>query len=174
VNAQLQLYTIGHSNVPAERIVELLKQHGIEVLVDVRSKPFSRWNPQFNRERWQRTLEAAGIEYRYSGKELGGRPEDEALYVDGQVSYGAIAASAAYQEALQQVIALAAEKHVALMCAEEDPQRCHRQHLLAQSLLSLGVKVRHIRGDGRVEEAAGEPIGATGRSPLQKERRGYT
>jgi len=148
-----ELFTIGHSNVAADKLIGLLRQHQIEVLVDVRSVPYSRHNPQFNHKRIAGAVAAAGIDYTYAGEQLGGRPADPACYEDGKVQYDRVAAQSGFQEALERLIALAGRQRIAIMCAEEDPRHCHRHHLIAQSLLRRGVVVRHIRGDGRLEEA---------------------
>jgi len=123
------------------------------VLVDVRSSPYSRHNPQFNRETFQRALELVGIEYVYAGQHLGGRPNDPSCYEDGRVQYGLIADKPWYQAGIDRLLDIAQERSCAIMCAEEDPLHCHRHHLVAQTLLERGVVVWHIRGDGRVERA---------------------
>jgi uncharacterized protein (DUF488 family) len=147
------IFTIGHSNVPAERLVELLQQHEIATVLDVRSTPYSRYNPQYNRETIQRTLEKAGIAYAYAGDYLGGRPDDPACYENGEVSYRLVAARPWFRRALARLIELAGEERTAIMCAEENPNRCHRHHLVTRALLREGETVWHIRGDGRLEEA---------------------
>ncbi len=149
----MAIFTIGHSNVPAERIVALLKQHDIEVLIDVRSVPYSRYNPQFNRESFQYVLTAAGIQYIYAGQHLGGRPDDPTCYEEGQVQYRLIMDKPWYQKGIDQLIQVASGQRVALLCSEEDPLQCHRHNLIAQTLLERGVTVWHIRGDGRLEQA---------------------
>ena len=153
----MDILTIGHSNVAAERIIELLKQHGIEVLVDVRSVPYSRYNPQFNRETFQRTLEAAGIKYAYAGQYLGGRPDDPTCYEGEQVQYRRIMARSWYQNGIDQLLDLANGQRAVIMCSEEDPLHCHRHNLITQTLLERGVTVWHIRGDGRLEQAHPNP-----------------
>lgn len=150
---EITVFTIGHSNVPAEHILELLRQYGIEVLVDVRSMPYSRHNPQFNRETFQRFLEASGIRYVYEGRDLGGRPDDPDCYDGNQVQYSRIAMKPWYQEGIERLIEMARHHRVAIMCSEEDPLHCHRHNLIAQTLLERGVAVWHIRGDGRIEES---------------------
>jgi len=149
----MDIFTIGHSNVAAERIVELLQQHAIRVVVDVRSVPYSRRNPQFNRETFQRTLETAGIEYVYAGQYLGGRPDDPSGYQEGQVLYKLIAGKAWYQAGIDRLLEIASHQPSVIMCAEEDPLRCHRHRLVTQTLLERGVIVWHIRGDNRLERA---------------------
>ena len=153
----MEVFTIGHSNVTAERIVELLYRHGIELLVDVRSAPYSHHNPQFNREDFQHVLETANIGYSYAGQNLGGRPEDLSCYAGGQVQYKLIMARPWYQQGIDRLLELAHAQRTAIMCAEEDPLRCHRHHLITQTLLERGVTVWHIRGDARLEQAGPTP-----------------
>lgn len=153
----IAIFTIGHSNVAAERIIELLKQYGIEVLIDVRSVPYSRHNPQFNRENFQHALQTASIQYTYAGQALGGRPDDPTCYEDGQIQYKRIMDKPWYQEGIGHLIRVANGQRVALMCSEEDPLQCHRHNLIAQTLLEQGVTVWHIRGDGRLEQAHPNP-----------------
>ncbi len=145
----IQLFTIGHSNIQIEEFLELLRRHGVEMLVDVRTAPYSRYCPQFNRAALQRALEAAGLCYHYDGEALGGKPADENLRrEDGTPDYDKIAGSAVYQDGLERLEALAAAQRVAIMCSEADPDRCHREKLIARSLRARGVKVTHIRPDG--------------------------
>lgn len=158
--AVVRVYTIGHSNVAAERLLELLRQHAIETLVDVRSSPYSRYCPQFNREPLKATLEGAGLSYVYAGDYLGGRPQDPALYRPSgeadqapQVDYAAVAATERYQRGIRRLLGIAASSRTAVMCSEEDPAHCHRQHLLSQTLLAAGVDVQHIRGSGELQAA---------------------
>jgi len=149
----LEIFTIGHSNVEAERIVELLRQHAVGVVVDVRSAPYSRYSPQFNKENIRRVLHAAGIAYIYSGAMLGGRPQDPECYEDGQLRYALIESKPWYREGIEQLLEIAREQRCAIMCAEEDPARCHRHQLISQTLLQRNVSVWHIRGHGRIEAA---------------------
>lgn len=153
----MDILTIGHSNVPAERIIELLKQHGIKVLVDVRSVPYSRYNPQFNRETFQCTLEATGVEYAYAGQYLGGRPDDPTCYEGGQVQYERIVAKPWYQKGIDRLLEIADGQQVAIMCSEEDPLHCHRHNLVTQTLLKRGVIVWHIRSNGQLERTQANP-----------------
>lgn len=152
--SQPTIYTIGHSNQSASALVALLRQHRIEVLIDVRSAPYSRYSPHFNREALQETLSDAGIRYRFAGEYLGGRPTDPDCYDElGKVDYQKIAGKAWYQAGIERVIEYASTARTAIMCSEEDPNHCHRHKLIAQTLLGRGVTVLHIRGDGRIEPA---------------------
>lgn len=156
----INLFTIGHSNVSSERIIELLRQHGIEAVIDVRSTPYSRHNPQFNREKIQCMLEAIGIQYVYEGQDLGGRPNDPSCYEDGKVQYRLIMNKRWYQRGIERLIERAKRQRVAIMCSEEDPSLCHRHNLIAQTLLERSITVWHIRSDGRLEQASLKPHGA--------------
>ena len=147
------IYTIGHSNVPTGRIIDLLRQYDVTSVVDARSMPYSRHNPQFNREMLCRRLEEAGITYAYAGDVLGGRPDDPACYEDGQLSHRLVAGRPWFKRGLARLIEMAGVRRTAVMCAEEDPARCHRHHLIAQALLEKGVTVWHIRASGRREKA---------------------
>jgi uncharacterized protein (DUF488 family) len=146
------IYTIGHSNQPAEAFVALLERHGIEVLADVRSAPYSRYAPQFSQAALRETVRATGVSYVYLGRELGGRPDDERLY-DGQgrADYARIAATAEFEAGLARLREGIARYRVAMMCSEEDPSECHRRLLVGRVLREHGVHVLHVRGDGRVQ-----------------------
>lgn len=154
------VYTIGHSRHSAEVFLALLRGHGVEALADVRSSPFSRFNPQFNREPLERWLEANGIRYVFLGKELGARSEDRSCYFDGRVQYGRLAQTPLFQTGLDRVLKGASKYRVALMCAEKEPLECHRTLLVAKALVARGQPVLHIHADGHLEthEAAMERL----------------
>jgi uncharacterized protein (DUF488 family) len=152
------VFTIGHSNLPIERFVSTLQEAGIVTLIDVRSAPFSRYSPWFNRDALEFTLRSAGIDYRFGGDYLGGRPSDPACYRSGklpgeganyleEVDYEEVARRPWFVRGLDRLKSLADETTVAVMCSEEDPEQCHRHHLIAQALLDDGDVV-HIRTSG--------------------------
>lgn len=145
------LFTIGHSTHPVERFIALLKQHSITALCDVRSKPYSGMNPQFNREALKQSLWENGIAYVFLGKELGARSEDPSCYVRGKVHYDRLAAIDLFRKGLDRVREGMKDYDLALMCAERDPLQCHRTILVARHLDALGVKVEHILEDGSLE-----------------------
>lgn len=144
------IYTIGHSDHEMAVLLDLLRRHGIQVVVDVRSQPYSRWTPQFNRELLAHALQEAGLTYRFMGDALGGRPSDPAMYDPGQErpNYRRVAESAAYRAGLEQLIALATGARLAILCSEGDHQQCHRNLLITQTLLERGLRVLHIQPDG--------------------------
>lgn len=145
------VHTIGHSNHSWLKFLDLLVQHRIALVVDTRGQPFSRFNPQFNRERLKESLAANGIAYLWLGDRLSGRPKDPALLgPDGKPDWALVASSPSFLDGIAQVASLAA-KPVTLLCAEEDPRRCHRRFLLTPPLVERDLPVLHIRGDGRIE-----------------------
>jgi uncharacterized protein (DUF488 family) len=158
--------TIGHSNHPIERFVELLERGGVELLVDVRSTPYSRRCPQFGRERLTQALAAAGITYRWQGEALGGRNDR---------SYDEAAARPDFQDALSGLIAQSADRTLCLMCAEKNPLDCHRTVLVSRRLAERGSDIEHLLADGSTrthEEIEDELLARTARAPdlFQKER----
>lgn len=154
------VFTIGHSTHSAEAFLALLRQHQVEAVADVRSSPFSRFNPQFNREALEQSLKANGIRYVFLGKELGARSEDRSCYLDGRVQYARLAQTPLFQSGLDRVLQGAARYRVALMCAEKEPLECHRTLLVAKALAVRGKPVLHIHADGQLEthEAAMERL----------------
>lgn len=135
--------TIGHSNHPIEKFIDLLVQGGVALLVDVRSMPYSRRFPQFSRERLQKSLAQAGIDYVWEGEALGGMTK-------GVNSYGEAAARPEFQAALDRVIETAVEAPLCLMCAEKEPMDCHRTVLVSRRLAERGAAVEHLLADGTV------------------------
>ena len=165
---QTVIYTIGHSNVPADQLLAQLRAHEIAVLVDVRSAPYSQYTPQFNREALSAILNAIGIEYRFAGNYLGGRPREPQYYKHGEVpeghakylelvDYRKIARSSWFQKGLNHLINIARERRAVIMCSEENPMECHRHYLIAQALIDAEITVVHIRGSGIQETARAEP-----------------
>jgi uncharacterized protein (DUF488 family) len=149
-----ELYTIGHSNHAIDKFVALLAAHGIETVADVRSQPYSRFNPQFKRDALRASLAAAGIGYEFLGAELGARASDPACYVDGKVDYALLAASEPFRRGIERVAALAGAGKIALLCAERDPLTCHRTILVCPELVARGFEPRHILADGGLETHA--------------------
>ena len=151
----MTLFSIGHSNVTIDAFIDLLRRHEIAMLVDARSRPYSRYNRHFSREPLQQSVEETGIKYIYLGKEIGGRPENPKLYFEsGKVDYEAVARSALYLEGIERLLALASDRRVAFMCAEADYKHCHRYWLITRTLVGRGIEVRHIlhSGDADVSE----------------------
>lgn len=148
----LPLFTIGHSNHPIETFLELIQSQGISVVCDVRSQPFSRYNPQYNREGLERTLVSCGIRYAFMGRRLGARPEDPRCYHEGKVMYDRLAESLLFLEGLGRLRKGMETERVALMCAEKDPLECHRSILICRRLRTPGINIAHILDSGELED----------------------
>jgi uncharacterized protein (DUF488 family) len=146
------VHTIGHSTHSIERFMALLRQYSVTALCDVRSRPYSRMNPQFNREPLKKDLRKAGIKYVFLGEELGARSEDKSCYRNGQVQYDLLAKTALFRRGIDRIKDGVRQYHVVLMCAEKEPLECHRTILVARRLFEEGVPVMHIHADGHVEE----------------------
>jgi uncharacterized protein (DUF488 family) len=155
VGKQITVYTIGHSDHTMEAFLALLQQHGIAVVADVRSQPYSQWVPQFNRENLARDLQVAGIRYVFLGGSLGGRPKDRKLYDPGQdhPNYERLASSPQYLAGIDQLLQLAVKERVAILCSEGDHHKCHRGLLISPTLLARGARVLHITPDGTLVDA---------------------
>jgi uncharacterized protein (DUF488 family) len=145
------LYTVGHSNHPIEKFIGLLTANGITAVADVRSRPYSRRHPQFNKERLAATLSQQGIAYVFLGRELGARSEDPSCYENGKVQYPRLAATPMFKTGIERVLAGAEKFRVALMCAEKEPLDCHRTLLVSRALERTGACIAHILADGSVE-----------------------
>ena len=148
---ETRVLTVGHSNHPLKTFVSLLRQHGVTTLADVRSTPYSRFNPQFNRKALDASLQGHGIAYLFMGHALGGRPEDRSCYENGRVRYDRLAQTPLYREGIDQAIETAEVERLALMCAEREPLDCHRTLLVGRSLAARNVAVTHILADGKLE-----------------------
>jgi uncharacterized protein (DUF488 family) len=163
----MHLLTIGHSNHSLERFIDLLEQNGVMTLVDVRSMPASRYNPQFNKASLEYELPLRGIQYAFAGQYLGGRPADPTCYKrralppEGtdylhEVDYPEVMKRDWFLKGIERLLEIADEGTTAIMCSEEDPAECHRHHLIAKHLMQAHpeLKVMHIRGDGAMFNAA--------------------
>src|SRR5438270_1730219 len=158
--AQRCLYTIGHSNHPLDTFIGLLEAHAIQVLVDVRSQPYSKYTPHFESRPLKAAVTSREILYLYLGKELGGRPDGAEFYdADGYVRYDLVAASPLFLDGIERLEQGIQRYRVAAMCAEEDPAGCHRRLLIGRVLATRDTTVLHIRADGSLQRE--EEFGAT-------------
>lgn len=149
------VFTIGHSTRGLDEFVDLLRENGVRLLVDVRRYPVSRRYPHFTGAALAASLAQAGIEYRHE-KDLGGhrdpRPDspNTALRAAAFRGYADSMATPLFRAALARLTADAAARPTVILCAEADPQRCHRQ-LVADALVARGGRVVHILAPGHVE-----------------------
>ena len=147
----MKTFTIGHSNHAIETFIELLHQHQVTALADVRSSPYSRRFPQFNQSALKAALKTANIAYVPLGDNLGARPRDRNCYVDGMARYDLIAATEAFKIGLNRLIQGSQKYQISLMCAEQDPIVCHRAILICPHLKNAGLEIHHIHKNGDLE-----------------------
>lgn len=163
----IRLYTIGHSNHLLDKFMHLLQANSIQALVDVRSSPYSKFNPQFNQDPFSKALSAVQIAYIYAGRQLGGRPADPTCYksheihdaaVDylHEVNYPEVMKRDWFRSGISRLLEIAVDKPACIMCSEEDPAHCHRHHLISKYILQNfpEVEIWHIRGDGNLVKAS--------------------
>lgn len=148
-----KIYTVGHSVHSLPRFIDLLKRHRISAVCDVRSTPYSRIHPHFNREPLRQALKHHNIAYVFLGEELGGRSSDPSCYdAEGRVKYDRIAENDAFQHGLARVREGMQTHRIALMCAEKEPLNCHRSVLICRHLRNdADLSIWHILDDGRTE-----------------------
>jgi uncharacterized protein (DUF488 family) len=146
-----QIFSIGHSNHSIDKFLSLLESSDINMVVDVRSAPFSRMFPQFNQETLKKSLSDASIGYLFLGDQIGGRSNDPDDYLDGQVIYKALANKEAFKTGIERLKEGSAKYRIALMCSEKEPLDCHRTLLVSQALANSDIVVGHIHADGTVE-----------------------
>jgi len=148
-----ELFTIGHSNHSLDHFIELLLEHRLSTIADVRSSPYSKYSPHFNRDMLDSALRNANIDYIFLGRELGAQRSEDDCYIDGQAKYDRIAHLSAFQRGLEIILKGVEHYRIALMCSESDPITCHRTILVCRELKRIcpGLKITHILGDGAEE-----------------------
>lgn len=166
-----RLLTVGHSNHSPEHFQGLLVEHRVEVLVDVRSWPHSRYVEWVDRSTLPEVAKSVGVKYLFLGDRLGGRPDDADCYDQvGHVLYGKVAAGEEFRVGLARLRRGIERCRVAIMCSEESPEHCHRRLLVSKVLLEDGIAITHVRGDGRAEAEPG-PIDLSAGSLFDEEER---
>ena len=144
------LFTVGYGSSGIDQFLDLIKRFDIAYLLDVRSKPYSKYKPEFSREALGRRVEVEGIRYAFMGDLLGGLPKDRSCYTDGKVDYEKVRAQPFYQHGIERLrSAWEQQLRVALLCACGKPERCHRSKLVGVSLQREGIPVVHLDNRGR-------------------------
>jgi hypothetical protein len=148
-----ELFTIGHSNHSLDYFIELLLAHRLSTIADVRSSPYSKYSPQFNKDVIESALRDANIEYLFLGRELGAHRSEDGCYIEGQAKYDRIAQLPTFRCGLERVFQEVEHYRVALMCSESDPITCHRTILVCRELKKMcpDLEITHLLGDGKVE-----------------------
>lgn len=150
------LYSIGHGNRNPVEFLALLRRFGVEYLIDVRSQPFSKFNPLYNRPNLQHDMAAAGIRYVFMGDTLGGRPADKSCYdSEGKVDYALVSKKDFFIEGLKRLkTAQQKECGVVIMCSESNPCECHRSKLIGRVLADEKIPLMHIDETGKLKTQA--------------------
>ena len=147
------LYTIGHGSRRAEDFLALLKEYGIEYLIDVRSLPYSRFHPKFSQKALKLFLEKNDIRYVFMGDELGGRPVDASCYRQGKVDYEILKTKDFFKKGIERLqTAYNKDINVVIMCSERKPAECHRSRLIGKVLDAEGMVVQHIDETGKLKD----------------------
>ncbi len=153
--ARVPIYTIGYGARSVEQLLAVLKAQQIAFVIDVRSAPYSRYKPEFNKEALQREIQTHQIRYTYMGDTLGGRPNDPDCYTDDKVDYDKVRQKEFYQQGIRRVQqAFTQQLRVVLLCSEGKPEICHRSKLIGETLTELGIPVLHIDENDRLLDQA--------------------
>jgi len=145
------VFTIGHSTHSTDAFILLLQRYDVTIVADVRSDPYSRFNPQFNREVLKESLQVHGIKYVFLGEELGARSKDPSCYINGRVRFKLLEQTDLFRNGIERIMRGADKYRIAIMCSEKEPLECHRTILIAHVLVKNGVNVSHILADGSLE-----------------------
>ncbi len=143
------IYTVGHSNLSFMKFIGLVETHSITHIIDIRSIPYSRRAPWSNKSRLPELLRPFKIKYTYLGHKLGGKKQN----IEQLSKQQGVTPEAIYDQAIQILLQLSLRDNIVLLCAESDPANCHRQHVVAQTLLNAETKVIHILKDGTLKDA---------------------
>ncbi len=145
-----EIITIGHSTHSLQRFIALLRSAKVTAVADVRTSPYSRHYPHFNRDDLRDQLRLDGIAYVFLGKELGGRPSEPRFYCEGAADYEKMAQAPEFNKGLDRILEGAKRYRIALVCSERDPMDCHRCLLVGRALAQRGIRVSHLLEDGTV------------------------
>lgn len=146
-----KLFTIGYSSFEISDFINVLKKNNINAVADVRSSPYSKFKPDFNRENLKVSLKENGIEYVFLGDNCGARIEDPSCYVNGKASYDLIKETEQFRIGLNRIIKGLKKYTITLLCAEKDPITCHRNILICRNLKQFDIAIFHILSMDKVE-----------------------
>ncbi|MBI4759761.1 MAG: DUF488 family protein [Chloroflexota bacterium] len=152
ISHPIPIFTIGYGNRNFDEFVELLKKYQISYLIDIRSSPYSKYNPDFTKNTLDTNLTKHNIRYVYMGDTLGGRPNLPSCYTDGRVDYQKLREKDFYKQGINRLQTAWKQKlRVVLFCSETKPEECHRSKLVGESLVALGIEVVHIDEKGELK-----------------------
>jgi uncharacterized protein (DUF488 family) len=148
---RMAVLTIGYGSRDPNSFGDLIKSFDPEYLLDVRSRPYSRYQPLYGRERLSKLLGAVGVRYVFFGDTLGGQPPEPEVYLNGRVDYTRVRETPRFQHGISRVYrGWSSACRLLLMCSEQRPENCHRSKLITPALLELGVPVQHISESGEL------------------------
>jgi uncharacterized protein (DUF488 family) len=139
-----ELFTRGYSKHSLESFLATIQKYRINAIVDVRSIPFSKFKPEFNKDTLYNYLKSNNIEYVFLGNECGARFDDPKCYRNGKADYKLISKHRKFQEGLNRIQEGSKKYKIAIMCAEKDPINCHRMILICRNLKHTGLKIFHV------------------------------
>jgi uncharacterized protein (DUF488 family) len=171
------IYSIGHANREFDDFVKLLKLYEVEYLIDVRSSPYSKMFPVYNREPISILLKKNNINYVYLGDDLGGLPKDPSCYIEyidknneeaRKIDYSKIEKKEFFINGLERLKTANSKGYVvAVMCSELNPEECHRSKLIGLSLQKEGIIIQHINKNGKlVDQNEVNQLINGGKSPI--------
>lgn len=155
-DSQVQIFTIGYGNRSLFEFLKTLRKYEVEVVIDVRSNPYSRFRPEYNKSSLSESLKVVGVKYGFQGNLLGGKPKDKNLYEGDLLSYDKIRKTISYQKGLEYL-----EKgmelgfSIVIMCSELDYIKCHRYSLIGEDLSKRGYEILHIGKYGELVKHKG-------------------
>jgi uncharacterized protein (DUF488 family) len=152
-----EVLTVGHSTLSYENFLALIRSAEITAIADVRSSPYSKQFPHFDREILRSELRLDGVAYSFLGDQLGGRPTQKHLFKDGVADYERMAQEPAFKEGLKRIFDGSNKFRIALMCSEHNPLECHRCLLVGRAIADAGTDIQHVLFNGRLlNQAAAE------------------
>jgi uncharacterized protein (DUF488 family) len=145
----ISILTIGYGGRSTDDFFATLKREGVRFLIDVRSDPISRFNPEYSAEPLREKLQTSGIRYVSMGDSLGGRPKDQTCYENGHVIYERVQERRFFKAGIDRLLKAQAQGiRVCLLCSEIHPEDCHRSKLIGISLEDHGINVVHVGPHG--------------------------
>lgn len=145
----MSLFSIGYGSRKLPEFISLLEKNNISYLIDVRTRPYSKFNSDYSRDSLKKSLGLAKVKYVYMGDTLGGLPEDDDCYTDGRVDYQKTARSSAFKKGFDRLLrASNIPENVIVMCTEGKPHECHRCKLIGVELQKCGINIIHIDEGG--------------------------
>lgn len=142
----MKVYTIGHSNLNLDTFLQIMQKYSISAIVDVRTKPYSKYARWTKKKNIENVLPESGIDYIYLGNELGGKPFEK------MTDFYERERNPLFVVGIQKLIDIAEQKNTVILCSEANPDRCHRKSIIGKHLTNRGWRVVHIMRDGSNQE----------------------